>query len=237
MNRPSVYAAVGIALSLIFLPACSASTRTCAPSPRLVSPFGALGTPAPRISLSANIRSQLPNFVAVRQVLHTHLSPQGEEVIIYDTSSDDDDPHPKLAFVTRERVTTILDADEASRAPGGFTRFQSACEFEAGPHQHAVAFAFTSAFDGGASAFAIIIWRSGHYQPVFALTVAQGQLVLTHGGFTLWRSEMTGTCVWCPSQYSTVRYAWRNGTFIKTSSLKRKTWFDPAFISGTPLRK
>ncbi len=236
MNRATSYA-VTIALTTAFLPTCSASTETCAPSPRNVSPFGALGTPAPGITIPTNIRSQLPNFVEARQVLDTHLSPQRERVIIYDTVKDDDDPHPQLAFVIGDKVSTVLDGDEASKARGGFTRFQSACQFEMAPHRHAIAFAFTSGFDGAASVFAIIAWRSGGYRPVFTILVAQGQLVLTHGGFTLWRSEMNGTCIWCPSQYATVRYSWRDGAFVKTSSTKRKMWFDPAFVSGTPLRK
>jgi hypothetical protein len=175
--------------------------------------------------------------VAVRQVLNTHLSPQRERVIVYDTVKDDNDPHPQLAFVIGDKVSTVLDGAEASKARGGFARFQSACEFEAAPHTHAIAIAFTAGYDGAASEFAIIMWRSGQYQTVFTVRGGQSQLVLSHGGFTLWRSEVNGSCTWCPSQYATVRYLWRDGTFIKTNSTRRNTWFDPAFVSGTPLRK
>jgi hypothetical protein len=237
MNRTVIHATFSIALSFGLLPACSAAVPNCKTASLWLTPFGSFGTPAPRISIPANIRSQLPHFVAARQVLHSHLSPQGEQVIIYDSEKDDDAPLPQLAFVVRGKVATAFDAAEEGTDRGGFERFQSACEFNAAPNVRAIAFAYTSAGDGAGSAFAIVMWRSGHYQTVFRLQGDQSQLVLSQNSITLWNNEGTGGCIWCPSKYETVRYSWQNGTYVKTSTNKRKMLFDPAFVSGTPLRK
>jgi hypothetical protein len=235
MNR--AVCAFAVALSFGILPACFAAVPACKPASLWLTPFGSLGTPAPRISIPANIRSQLPHFVGVRQVLKTHLSPRGEEVIIYDSEKDNDEPFPQLAFITAGKLNTVLDMIEANNGHSGFDRFQVACEFSAAPHLHAIAFAFSFSGDGAGSSFAIVMWRSGHYQIVFTLDGDQSQLVLSENSLTFWNSKMNGPCIWCPSQYETTRYSWRNGTYLQTSTKERKTFFDPGFVSSTPLRK
>lgn len=236
MNVATFHVAFRIALSLLLLQTCAASVPSCGDAPRMVGAFGAENNPAAPISIPANIRSQLPNVEAVRQVLNTQLSPSGEQVIIYDAASDESDPQPHVAFVIGEKVAKVLDGGEAAKAPGGFARYMSACQFDTAAHQKAVALAFSSAFDGSGSAFAVIMWHSGDYRVVSSLHGMQGQLVLRRGGLALWTSNGQGECVWCAQHYKIRHYVWRRGTYVRTGVTKLKRLYDPTVVSGTPLR-
>jgi len=226
--------AVGIVLSIVlWQPHAVAS---CGEAPRTIGAFGAENKPAAPVPMPAAIRSQLPDLVAVRQVLTTRLSPSGEQVIIYDAAIDESDPHPKVAFVVGGKVAKVLDETQTASGRGGFVRYLSGCPFDAAAHRKALALAFSTAFDGSGSAFAIIMWQSGEYGVVFNPHGMQAQLVLRRGSVELWTSDGTGECVWCAQHYQLTQYVWRDGKYVRTATNKAKHTYDPALISGTALR-
>ncbi len=208
---------------------------SCRGAPRIIGAFGAENNPAAPVSLAASIRSQLPDIVAVRQVLAARLSPSGEQVVVYDAASDESEPHPKVAFVAEGKVVTVLDEAQLATERGGFVRYLSGCQFDATAHQKALALAFSTAFDGSGSAFAIIMFESGGYRVVFNPHGMQAQLVLRRDSLLLWTSDGTGECVWCAQSYEITQYAWRQGKYVRTSTKKATHTYDPALMSGTPL--
>lgn len=236
MNVARFHAAVGIALSFLVGQPCAASISSCGGAPRIVGAFGAENNPAAPISIPEGIRSQLQDMVAARQMLNTQLSPSGEQAIVYDTATDESDPHPKVAFVVGGRVAKVLDGTQMAGGRGGPVRYLAGCQFDAAKNLKAVALAFSTAFDGSGSAFDIIMWRSGDYRVVFDLYGMQGQLVLGRDVVALWTSDGMGECTWCPQHYEIRRYAWQNARYVKTAISKVKKSYDPTIISSVPLR-
>jgi hypothetical protein len=215
--------------------ACWAATTSCPNAPRTVGLFGAENTPRAPVALSAELRTQLPGLVSATDLLDTRLSPSGEQVVVYSTDEDESDPHPKIAFIISGRVKKILAATEISSEGGGFWRYLSGCQYQVVPRQNGLALAFTTGFDGAATVFAVVIWKSDSYSIVFNPLVGQGRMVLSLGKLVLWGSDGTGECVWCKQHYNVTSYRWRGGTYIKTSSTKSLKMFDPAEVSSTPL--
>jgi hypothetical protein len=215
--------------------ACWATTSSCRNAPRTVGPFGAENTPRAPIPLSAEVRAQLPGLVSVTDLLDTRLSPSGEQVVVYSTDEDESNPHPKIAFIASGRVKKILAATEISSAGGGFWRYLSGCEYQVMPKQNGLALAFTTGFDGAASVFAVVIWKSKNYSVVFNPLVGQGRMVLSLGELALWGSDGTGECIWCEQHYRVTNYRWRGGAYFETTSTTLLKMFDPAEVSSIPL--
>src|ERR1035441_1624646 len=226
---------VGLSVFLAFSEMCSASMRSCDGSPRVIGAFGAENTPRAPVTVSAEVRAQLPGVTSVIEVLNTQLAPSGEQVIVYSTNEDESDPLPKVAFITGGKLAKIMDASEMAPEGGGFWRFLSGCQFDVARNQKALALAFSTSFHGFGSAFAVIIWRSSDYQVVFNPLITQGRMVLSSGKLALWDSDGTGECVWCRQHYLVRNYEWHNKTYVRTTVVKLKKAYDPATISGTPL--
>src|SRR5262249_14121793 len=114
-------------------------------------------------------------------VLHTRLSRPGEQVIVYSTDKDESDPEPKLAFVVSGKVKQVLAAAHISSGGGGFWRYQSSCQFQITKNLNGLALAFTTGFDGAASAFAVVISKTNGYSVVFNALVSEGRMLLGLG--------------------------------------------------------
>jgi hypothetical protein len=167
-------------------------------------------------------------------VLNTQLSSSGEQVIIFDTTTDESDPHPQVAFVVGGIVVKVL--DELVGGRGGPVRYLAGCQFDAAKGRKAVALAFSTAFDGSGSSFDIIMWKSKDYQIVFSPHGFQGRLVLGRDRVTLWTGYDMGACVWCAHHYEVIRYRWHNGLYVETGINKLNKTYEPSAISGMPLR-
>ena len=195
MKQPGLLlSAVLLASSVsVFVQVCQASTPDCDGSPRIVGAFGAEDRTASSVAVPAGVRDQLPEVHIVRRVLDAGLSPSGEQVIVYDSAVDASDPHPKLAFVVHGRLVKLFDASDLAPRGGGFERYLSSCQFALATNQRAMVFAFSTAFDGTGSAFAIIGWQSGEYHVVFNPLVSQGRMELGTAKITLWKRSVEGT--------------------------------------------
>ncbi len=237
-----------LAASSLCLPQRSkASESSCDESPRIISPFGAENNARPSVPLAPDIRQQLPELYEARRVLNTNLAPSGEQVVIYDSSAEDSDPHPKVAVVVRGRVANLFDGGDFNRHSGGFERYLSSCEFDLAPNERALAVALSSGFDGAATVFAIIRWQAGKYRVVFNPMVTQGRIEFVAIKLELWdgiwgkvkdpKSAEYGDyeCVWCPHRYRVTEYLWRNGEYVKAGSHRTRRAYDPSDISKTSL--
>jgi hypothetical protein len=237
-----------IAASALCLPQrCKASESGCDESPRIISAFGAENNAGPAVSLASDIRSQLPELHETRRILNTNLVPSGEQVVIYDSSADDSDPHPKVAVVAGGRVARLFDGGDFNPHSGGFERYLSSCEFDLAPSEKALAVAVSSGYDGAATVFAIIRWHAGQYRVVFNPIVGQGRIEFGSLKLELWdmiwgkvkdpKSEDYGNyeCVWCPHRYRVTEYLWRNGKYVKAGSYRTRRLYDPSDISKTSL--
>ena len=235
------------ALSLSLPQRCKASESSCDRSPRIISPFGAENNAAPSIPLASEIRSQLPKFYEARRVLNTSLAPSGEQVVIYDSSADGSDPHPRVAVMVGGRIAKLFDVGDFDPHSGGFERYLSSCEFDLAPNERALAVAVSSGFDGAATVFAVIEWHLGQYRVVFNRMVGQGRIEFGTLKLELWgriwekvkdpKSEYYGMyeCVWRPHRYRVTEYLWRNGKYIKAGSYRTRKAYDPSDISQTSL--
>jgi hypothetical protein len=232
---------------MCLLERCDASESGCDNSPRIVSAFGAENNPGAQVSLATGIRSQLPGLYEVRRILDTKLAPSGEQIVIYDSSTDDSDPLPKVAFVVGGHTVKVFDGEALNPKGGGFERYLSSCEFDLTPKQRALAIVVSAGYDGAASAFAIMAWQSGEYRIVFHTRVGQGRMELGVLKFELWDmiwGKVTDRkrvdfgdpeCVWCPHRYRITEYLWRDGKYFKAGSRETVKQFDPAEISGRSL--
>jgi hypothetical protein len=225
---------------------CNASESVCDSLPRIIGAFGAENNTGSPVSLGADIRSQLPQLLRVRRVLNTSLAPTGEQIVIYDSNADDDDPHPKVAFVVGGRVVKLFNGSDLSPR-GGFERYLSSCEFNLTSNERALSIAISTGYDGAASSFAIIRWQSGDYRVVFNPIVGQGRMEFGVLKLELWNSvygtgknaqnpdSLKFECTWCQHHYVITEYMWQNDRYIEAGSRRTKRAFDPAEISGTPL--
>lgn len=237
-----------LAASSLCLPQrCKASESGCDMSPRIISPFGAENNAGPSVSLASDIRSQLPKLYEARRTLNTSLAPSGEQVVIYDSSADDSDPHPKVAIVVGGRIAKLFDGGEFNPHSGGFERLLASCEVDLAPNDKALAVAVSSGYDGAATVFAIIKWQAGQYRVVSNPMVGQGRIEFGNLRLELWdviwgkvndpKNEEYGKyeCVWCPHRYRVTEYLWRNGKYVKAGSYRTTRNYDPSDISGTSL--
>jgi len=215
--------------------ACWAAATSCPNAPRVIGPFGAENTKNAPLAIDPEIRSQLPGFVSVTDVLQTHLSRSGEQVIVYSTDRDESNPAPKLAFVVSGKVKQVLAAADISSGGGGFWRYQSGCQYQITKILNGLALAFTTGFDGAASAFAVVIWKANGYSVVFNPLVSEGRMLLSLGHLAVWGSDGKGECVWCKQRYTVTNYQWQGETYAENSRRTLPKMFDPAAVSGTPL--
>jgi hypothetical protein len=216
--------------------ACVYAASECGDAPRIIGAFGAENSKPAAVELSKEIQSQLRGAALVRQVLNTHLSPTGEQIIAYDTDADDSDPKPALSFVVAGKVVQTLAMGDLADWGVGFERFQAACQFQLQPSQDAVALAFTSAFDGTGSIFSIVAWKDNKYALVFTTHGTQGRLQIGRGKLSMWTSTGGGECIWCDQHYAIKQFTWTKHTYKSVGTTKLKSSFDPSDISGHPLK-
>ena len=171
----------------------------------------------------------------MRQVLNTYLSPTGEQMIMYDTDTDDSDPKPVVSFVVGGKVVQTLAMGDLADWGVGFERFQVVCPFHLPSSQNAVAMAFTSAFDGSGSIFSLVTWKGNKYAQVFTTHGMQGRLQIGRGTLSMWTSAGRGECVWCEQHYTLEKFTWIKDMYRRTGATKLKRSFDPSDISGHPL--
>ena len=225
-----------LGVTLFLLPGLRAfAVSGCDGSPRIIGPFGAENSKPVPVELAKDIRSQLRGTALVRQVLDTHLSPTGEQIIAYDTNADDSEPKPVVAFVVGGKVVQTLAMGDLADWGVGFERFQAACPFQLLPSQGALALAFTSAFDGTGSIFSIVTWKANKYARVFTTHGVQGQLQIGRGKLSLWTSTGRGECVWCDQHYIVRHFTWIKDGYRNDGTTKLKPHFNPGTISGHPL--
>ena len=223
-----------LGLILFLLPALQAFASDCGDSPRIIGPFGAENRKPVAVESAKDIRLQLKGAALVRQVLNTHLSPAGEQIIAYDFDPDDSDPKPVVAFAVGGKVVQSLAARDLYDRSGGFERFQVACPFQLLSTRGAVALAFTSAFDGSGSIFSIVSWKANKYALVLTAHGVQGRLWIERGKLSLWTSTGRGECVWCDQHYTVRHYVWVKGRYRSDGRTDLKPPFDPGTISGHP---
>ena len=222
----------------------AASTSGCDNSPRRVGVLGAEGNNQPAISIPANIRAELPRFKEALLLLPSGLAGPDEQMIVYNSSKDELDPRPKIAFLVNGKLAKLFDTSEFAPSGGGFDRYLASCRLQVAKGQPAVAIAISTAGDGTGSAFAIILWQSSGYRVIFKRQVSQGRIEFEDSALELWnrsfsviqseKSEMV-ECEWCPHRYNITQYVWRGDQYVKTGSQRTKRKFDPAEITGKPL--
>jgi hypothetical protein len=96
----------------------------CGGAQRIVGAFEEENSKPVPVELAEEIRLQLRGAALVRQVLSTHLSSTGEQIIAYDTDSDDSDPQPEVAVAAGSKVVETFAVSELADWGGGFVRFQ-----------------------------------------------------------------------------------------------------------------
>ena len=135
-----------LALFLIDVLASGGSAlASCTAAPREITPFGAQSQTHPMPNLSPTLSSQLPGLTALEGVLQMSGHPDSQ-IVFYDTTSNESDPHPMAAIIERGRVQTTAELDSLTKGRGGFTRFLSACAFRFGSSGEKVAFAVSNGF-------------------------------------------------------------------------------------------
>lgn len=216
----------------------------CGDSPRVVGLFGAMDRPVDAVPVSEAIRVRLSDVKVVRAVQHTSLADSGEQVLMYDTSADELAPEPKIAIIADDAVILTFDVPKLV-AHGQQAIYRTSCQVELRQGQNGFAVAYTLSGDGTGSAFVVLAYMAGTYRVVFSRIVEQGQVLFDPGVLELWErsfdkhranpESVNFECEWCAHRYLVTKYAWRNGEYVKTASMRTKATFDPAAITGTPI--
>lgn len=117
----------------------SSATSKCAPpAPRAIGVFGAMDKPPEPVQIAAFVRSQLPANAVVRDVFQTSLTPEGEQVILYDATPGAEVPNPKVSVIRDGTVKATFDIGSFVKY-GADGVYMSGCEFDLTPTQKALA--------------------------------------------------------------------------------------------------
>jgi len=216
----------------------------CGSSPRVVGAFGAMDKPVPAVSISEAVKNQLSDLKVVRAVRRTDLAPSGEQIVMYDTSTDEFAPKQRIAVISDGKVISNFEVTRLV-AYGEQAIYQTSCEFEVRTGQKGFVVAYLLSGDGTGSAFILLTHTARDYRVVFARIVGQGRLVFKVGTFDLWErtfdkrrqnAELDNfECEWCDHRYRISKYSWNNGSYVKVASTRTKNTYEPAAITGTPV--
>jgi len=232
-----------VVLLMLVLPmTCSATD--CVSSPRVVGAFGAMDKPVAPVSIPDAFRNQIPDVKTIRDILHTTLAASGEQVVMYDSTTDELAPDPKIAIVSNGAVVATFDV--AKLVPHAEQAiYQTSCQIQLHADQSGFVVAYTLSGDGTGSAFILLAHIAGKYRVVFSRLVGQGRLVFQTGTMQLWERTFDKSrqsadspnfeCEWCDHRYLVATYRWRDNQYVKVASNRTKTIFDPAQMTGTPV--
>ena len=223
-----------LSIFLVFV-ACSAAAQ-----PADHSSLGVLIAPSRTVSVSKELRAALPKNVAIRLVRKTMLSPNGEQVIIYE-AGDEYIPHSHVAILKDGKRVADLNLKQIFKhgALGEmYTLFQAA-EFHRGDERRAFVAAFRNVGDGSGTVFVVVTESAGHYK-VWKKATIQGPFKLPRSGeMEVWQARDSPggeiDCVWCRHYYEVEFLKWVDGTLTRTRSIRTERPLDPNVIADKPI--
>lgn len=225
---------IAILASPIAMLCWGSAAASCIRTQRAIGAFGAEKQFHARQDTSLQIKSQLPDFV--RSEGSIQLPDKNDlQVFFYDTSSDDTDPHPRVAIIVRDHVQETADLDELTETQGGFTLLLGACTFQIEKGRAAVAVAVSNGFDGAETAFAIFEARATEVGHLLTAHGQQARMEIAADRLSITEARARNECVWCPHHYVTQRYRFNGKMYVKSGPSKVAGQFEPAAFSARPV--
>jgi hypothetical protein len=200
-------------------------------------PLGVLITPPEGITIPDSLHRALPTGAVARLLQPTQLTPEGEEILVYDTGHKFEPNSHVLVIKRGERVadfslTKIFEKDDVGDTYALF----SAAQFLTREKSNAFIAAFRNIGSGAGSIFVLVAFKGGSYQVAWQYLAQQAQLkVRRDGRLQLWESSADGECTWCPQHYEVTSFGWKNGTASKIGHSSTKQALNPEAISATPI--
>jgi hypothetical protein len=208
------------------------------------SPLGAQVVPAAPVRLSRSIRTQLPKEAIAEKYSGTHMTPGGEQVVVYSLNDRHTNPHisifqnSKLVkdFCVEEladpKTPCAKDDDDKERVLNFFNEMEVPSA-----DSNAAVFSFHNYGDGSLTVLLAVVHGARGYQVGFLDIGVQSQLKYFVDTKTaqLWNGNSDGGCVWCPETYSVTNLRWIGNKLVRQSKFTTRHELDPSFNSDRPI--
>jgi len=200
-------------------------------------PLGVLIAPPAEITIPDALHYALATGAVARLLQPTRLTPEGEEILVYDTGNRFESNSHVAVIESGRRVadfslTKLFESDHVGETYALF----SAAQFPTREKANVFLAAFRNIGNGAGTIFVLIAFKGGSYQVGWQRWAQQAQLrVRRDGRLELWESSADGECTWCPQHYEVSTFEWKNGTASKISHSATKQALSPGEISATPI--